>query len=368
MDKRGVTTKTHRVMATTASIEAKGLSSEYTHSGARRTGLLRFAADRRTVAFVVTYFALVVIGCAVTMPWWASAILAAALCLLSFFCAVATHNTVHAPVFRDRGLNRLFQVALTLTYGHPVSMFVPGHNLSHHKYTQTPRDRMRTDKLRFRWNLLNQLFFHVIVGGTITKDNFEYARIMRTKRPAWYRQMMIELGALIAFVGIGLVLSLWSPFASPSAGGGFGLWRFFAFIILPHQYAAWGIMGINFVQHEGCDPESPYNHSRNFTGKLLNWFTFNNGFHGIHHKHAGLHWSLAPAAHAKEFAPFIDPRLEQTSLLSYAFKAYIFPGKRMRYDGTPLVLGPPRQDESWIEGASREGQIIADDSEYGAVV
>ena len=38
----------------------------------------------------------------------------------------------------------------------PVSMFVPGHNLSHHKYLQKPKDRMRTDKLRFRWNLLNR--------------------------------------------------------------------------------------------------------------------------------------------------------------------------------------------------------------------
>jgi fatty acid desaturase len=339
------------------------IDTSYSKSGAKRTGLLRYTADRRTVAFVVTYFSLIAIGFGVAMPWWGSAILCAVLCLLSFFCAVATHNTVHSPVFRDRGFNRLFQIALTLTYGHPVSMFVPGHNLSHHKYTQTPRDRMRTDKLRFRWNLLNQLLFHVIVGGAITKDNFEYARIMRTKRPKWYRQMTIELGALLAFIGITFALSVW-----PTAGSwGTGLWRFFVFVIIPHQYAAWGIMGINFVQHEGCDPESPYNHSRNFTGKLLNWFTFNNGFHGIHHMHAGLHWSLTPAAHAKELAPFIDPRLDQTSLLSYAFKAYLFPGRRVRYDGAPVVLGPPREDESWIEGASRDGDLVADDSEYGAV-
>ncbi len=55
---------------------------------------------------------------------------------------------------------------------------------------------------------------------------------------------------------------------------------FLVFVMLPHQYAAWGIMGINFVQHDGCDGEHPYNHSRNFKGAVVNWFTFNNGFHG----------------------------------------------------------------------------------------
>ena len=36
----------------------------------------------------------------------------------------------------------------------------------------------------------------------------------------------------------------------------------------------------------------------------MNWFTFNNGYHGIHHMKPGLHWSLAPEVHAKELAPF----------------------------------------------------------------
>ncbi len=360
MDKPVEGTKTHRVMANTGTTaDPAGVDAGYMHSGARRTGLLRYTADRRTVGFVVVYFSLVALGYAVALPWWGSAILCAVLCFLSFFCAVATHNTVHAPVFRDRGLNRVFQVALSLTYGHPVSMFVPGHNLSHHRYTQTPRDRMRTDKMRFRWNLLNQLFFNFAVGGAIFKDNFEYAKIMRTKKPAWYRQLMIELGFYALFLGVTLFFSLWPTFEP---------WRFLVFVFIPHQYAVWGIAGINFVQHDGCDPESPYNHSRNFTSGFVNWFTFNNGFHGIHHMHAGLHWSLTPAAHAAELAPFIDPRLDQSSLFAYCFKAYILPGRRMRYDGTPVVLGPPREDEPWIEASVREGTVVADDAEYGAVV
>ena len=46
-------------------------------------------------------------------------------------------------------------VLLTISYGHPSSTYVPGHNLSHHKYTQSEKDFMRTSKVNFKWNLLN---------------------------------------------------------------------------------------------------------------------------------------------------------------------------------------------------------------------
>lgn len=326
--------------------------------------MLRYKADRRTIAFVTTYFLLVALAYGVDLPWWGTATLAASMCCLSFFCAVITHNTVHTPVFKSRPMNRAFQVVLSLTYGHPVSMYVPGHNLSHHKFVQTPKDRMRTDKMRFRWNLLNQLFFFFVVGPAIFKDNAEYARLMKTKRPAWYHQFLLETAVYVAFLASMLALSVAIDGALP--------WRFLVFIVLPHQYAAWGITSINFVQHDGTDPEHPYNHSRNLTGKLVNWFTFNNGYHGIHHEHAGLHWSLAPAVHAKEYGPRIDPRLEQKSLFVFLWKQYISPGQRLRYDGKPVVLPPLRPDESWIASTPSLATVdltagaVNDDEELGA--
>ena len=315
--------------------------------------MLRYRADLRTLGFVATYFALIVLAYTVDLPGWGEALLVPTISVLSFFCAVITHNTVHSPVFRSRGLNRVFQAVISLTYGHPVSMFVPGHNLSHHKYLQTPKDRMRTDKMRFRWNLLNQLMFNNWVGGIIFKDNLVYARQMRTRRPVWFRQLMVELAIYLTFVLVTLAID-WR--------------RFLLFVLIPHQYAVWGIVGINFIQHDGCDPDDRYNHSRNFPGKLLNWFTFNNGFHGIHHLHPSLHWSLAPEAHARELAPHLHPGLSQPSLLAYCFRVYVWPGVRIRHDGTPLVLPPPRQDEPWIPAVVDHGLSDAsDDSDYGAV-
>lgn len=300
--------------------------------------IFRYRADIKTVIFVSIYFALVIFQwlhpptrLAVAIP------MVMATCLFSFFGAVATHNTVHAPVFYKRWLNRVFQCVLTITYGHPVSSYVPGHNLSHHKHTQTRRDVMRTSKLRYRWNFLNVFLFSVTVSKAVMRANLRFMASMKTRNPGWYRQVSIEWLVYFATMGTLLILD-WK--------------KFLLYVLLPHQYAAFGIMGINLLQHDGCDPDSEYNHSRNFTGTIVNWLAFNNGYHSIHHIQPGLHWSLLPEEHAKRVHPFIHPNLEQVSLMVYLWKNFGYPAKRLRYDGTPVILPEEGPDEEWIPGPS----------------
>jgi fatty acid desaturase len=144
--------------------------------------MLRYRADVKTLIFVGIYFALVVVGWTevpLTLAAWPLVALVFILtCFFSFFGAVATHNGVHSPMFTSRAMNRAFQVVLTLTYGNPVSSYVPGHNLSHHKYTQSRRDVMRTTKTRHRWHLLNGLFFIFHVAGAILKGDQRYFSAM----------------------------------------------------------------------------------------------------------------------------------------------------------------------------------------------
>jgi len=196
------------------------------------------------------------------------------------------------------------------------------------------------------------VLFSSVVGGPIFRDNLDYAKAMRTKRPSWFWQLILETSVFIAFMATLLLLD-WH--------------KFILFVFIPHQYAVWGITGVNFVQHEGADPEHEYNHSRNFTGRALNWFAFNNGFHGIHHMKPSLHWSLLREEHERTVSPHIDKRLEQRSLIVYAARAYLLPGKRVRYDGTPVVLGPPRADEPWVPGAlARAQEVDPTGLEHGA--
>ena len=295
---------------------------------------MRQAADRRSLAFVATYYALV------TYQWfaapkssWLAVALILATCVMSFLCAVITHNTVHAPVFRERSSNRVLQVVLSLSYGSAVSAFVPGHNLSHHRFTQTPRDVMRTSKVRRRSNLLNMLEFAPRVAVAITKNDFAYSRAARGRHPAWFRQYKIENFTVMGVTALLLILD-WKK--------GLVYW------LVPHLYAAWGIISMNYLQHDGCDQNHRYNHSRNFVGKWVNWWTFNNGYHGIHHEHPALHWSLLPDAHAREVGPYIAAELDQKSMLAYLLKTFVWPGRRVTYDGQPVELPPPVSDESWI--------------------
>jgi fatty acid desaturase len=297
--------------------------------------MLRYKADRKTLIAVALYFAVAI------APWflWENmntlqvVLWVAANCFLSFVCATIVHNTIHVPIFVSRGTNKLFQIVLSLTYGHSTSAYVPGHNFSHHKYTQTPKDAIRTTKARFKLNFLNQLFFFFIMSGDILKGELRFARKMYYERPAWFRQYVLEM---VIVIGLKVSLAIIN-------------WKcFLLFVFIPHQYAAWGIVGTNYFQHDGCDENHPYNHSRNFTGWLLNFMLFNNGYHGAHHIKPNLHWSLYPAFHEQNIRPHIHPSLDRESLPAYLFEAHIYPGKRVDYLGNPIVLPPFVNDEDWV--------------------
>ena len=297
--------------------------------------MLRYKADIRTLVTVSLYFLVAV------APWllWKDmpkpAIFAwvAINCLLSFICAVIVHNTIHVPIFKRRWMNKLFQIILYFIYGHSTSGYVPGHNFSHHKYTQSAKDAIRTSKARFRINFFNQLFFFFIMSGDIIKGEIRFARKMYRIRPEWFRQYALEM-----FLVFGSKLVLL-----------FINWKcFLLFVFIPHQYAAWGIVGTNFFQHDGCDETHPYNHSRNFVGKFLNFILFNNGYHGAHHIKPNLHWSLLPAFHEEKLAPFNHPSLNKNSLTSYLFATHIYPGNRVDYLGNRVMLNQPIKDIDWV--------------------
>jgi fatty acid desaturase len=307
--------------------------------------MLRYKADRRTLAFVATYYALVI------FQWFfgpKELVFAVPLVLLtmalSWICAVITHNTIHAPIFKSRPLNKAFQVALTCAYGFPVSEYVPGHNLSHHKFTQGPKDVMRTTKVDTGWNLLNFILFVPRVAFDVTSGNMRFVKAMKRTHPKWYQQFVMET---VICWGEKLVLFAISPTKT------------LVYIVLPHLFAVWGITAVNYLQHDGCDITHPANHSRNFVGRVFNWFTFNNGFHGIHHEQPGLHWSLLREKHYEKLHPIIDPRLEQKSLLVYLFTAFILPGKRRTFDGNPVVVEPV-EDADWVPQKGEEQEMGAE--------
>jgi fatty acid desaturase len=298
--------------------------------------VLRYKSDLRTLAFIATYF--VALGFAWSLSLaHASPVLVlgtfAFLCWISWINAVITHNVIHLPIWRSPALNKVTRVVLSLTYGFPVNEYVPGHNLSHHRYTQQRRDVMRTTKVQLRWNLANILTFFPMVAFDVMRANAKYVEFAKDTRRDWFAernvQMWITWGVKIALLFVDWKKAL-------------------LFVFVPHLGAVWGVTTVNYLWHDGCDADHPYNHSRNFVGKFFNWFHFNNGFHAMHHLEAGLHWSLLPQKHAELIAPHVHPALQQKSLTIYLLRTFVFETRRLRYDGAPLVLPEEGEDEDWI--------------------
>lgn len=146
--------------------------------------------------------------------------------------------------------------------------------------------------------------------------------------------------------------------------------RYILYYWAPHMWGQYAIVTLNVLQHDGCPvekklrvtpgakgeerevvPVAQANMARNFTGGVINWFCFNNGFHSIHHMHPGLHWSELPAAHERHVAPSLHPALDQRNIFAYIFKTFVYPGKREMFDGSPIEFEDKDQvgeEVDWI--------------------
>ena len=295
---------------------------------------LRYYEDLRTLCFCAFYFTLIYIQlhCEFTYRYqtiglfWLTS-------LSAFQGAVSVHNAVHCPVFQEHWKNRLFQCVLSVWFGHCASSYVPGHNLSHHRNLQTTKDVMRTTKMKFRWNLLNGLLFMPsILISTSENDANYFAAQKALRRPIFY-QLRLEAVVYVAF-------NLFVAYYNPQKW----LWV----VWLPCLMGKYMIISLNMLQHDGCDPNSKYNNSRNFTGEILNYLYFMNGYHGSHHLRPGKHWSLLKHDHDTKVKPFSHPNLDHESIFAYIFTQFVYPGVRVDFRGDPIPVVDDGPDEPWF--------------------
>lgn len=271
--------------------------------------ILRYHQDWRSILFVL-------LAQTVYLLQWLGVIRHPLLYALSFFlafiCCVVNHNHHHHPTFIHRPMNGIFQLLLSFAMGVPCSVIIAMHNHNHHVHNNRPEDFVRADIVRFRWNLLNLLLFPFVALLRYAPVKSRDIKNWATTHPHLYRQLWLE--RLVFYPATGALLII-QPLES------------LIYFVLPWLFGQWGIIAINHLQHDGCDPSSAWNHSRNFTGKCLNWWVLNNGYHTAHHERPGLHWSQLPKLHA-EIRPAIHPSLERRSLLLALFEFYLVPGHR----------------------------------------
>jgi beta-carotene hydroxylase len=278
---------------------------------------LRFAADRRTLLWSFVLFpALPVVSYAIPAiaPWLVPFGL-----YLAYCAGVLTHNHVHSPTFRGKRANALYGVWLSFFYGSPIFVWVPTHNQNHHRYLDGPGDFARIATLAPNNTLHAALCYPTRSAIAQLSAIWRYVTDCARHHPRRFRQILAQtLGVVLGHAfAVGLAI-WWRGFAQ-------GALIYGCAILLPALFASWSMMFTNYMQHVGCDPASPDNHSRNFVSPALNWLVFEAGYHTVHHEHPGTHWSAYPALHA-ERSSRIDSRLNEHSIFGYCLKTYVLTG------------------------------------------
>jgi beta-carotene hydroxylase len=237
-------------------------------------------------------------------------------CYLALSAGIFAHNHNHCPTFKTKRQNALFGLILSQFYGYPTFAWVPTHNLNHHKLVNRAGDATITWRYTDKHNWLVASTYFFVSSYWQSEPIRDYIAKAKANNPKLYRTIVTQY---VTWGGINLAL-----FGLALGLHGFrsGLLVWVLATALPSFFALWMIMLFNYIQHVHTDPWSKHDHSRNFTGAVLGFLLFNNGFHGVHHEHPGAHWSTLPALFKKVEAE-IHPELKQKNVLVFFLNTYV---------------------------------------------
>ena len=271
--------------------------------------MLRHKADVRSLVFIFITIALLILlwqyGGEMSTPLWI-------FCyswqlLMAVIVSTMVHNHQHLPMWTKKWLNIFTDNLLTVFYGFPVFAWIPTHNSNHHVHVNKEEDYTKTYMVSEKNNLLTLLTYPSLSGFKQQKAIGRYlSKIYKNHRRKFYFHLL-QIIVLVSWIAGALILD-WK--------------KALLYVVIPQQVSLFTVLIFNYIQHIHSDEESEFNHSRNMTGKLLNFFLLNNGLHTVHHHTPGTHWSKLQEKHDK-IAHKIDPRLNENNFAWYLLRVYI---------------------------------------------
>jgi beta-carotene hydroxylase len=257
---------------------------------------LRYRADLRSLVFLALLLSLFLLHWSGT---WRSTATYLLTFPLAFVACIITHNHMHLGLFRRRSWNGVFSCFLIFGSGQPPTGIITAHNVRHHKYQNSDADFVRTSLAWSRHNWINLLTFPFLSVATMIKEKPGDLRKWKIESPNLFRQALTERCIFLVVLGTTTVVA---PVDT------------LVYLVAPWLFGQFCLIAVNLVQHQDCNHDSEWNHSRNVTGCIVNWFLLNNGYHTAHHRKPTLHWSLVPAYHDEVVALHIRPELNHRTL------------------------------------------------------
>lgn len=274
---------------------------------------LRHPRDARPVMIVVAAVALLLVPHSIHIEGLPAAAwigLAVVLCCCSH---VVVHNHMHRQMFHHRAANFGFNLVATIARGHCASdVFLP-HNMNHHREQGGPGDWITPAIAGAGHPLARLLRFTYRASWNMVRGRHKLGAAGRRMLPDPFRSSIVWEKKLLPTLIMASIFHDWHVFL--------------CFQVIPWGLSLIWLVALNLFQHDGCDPDSQYAHSRNFVGAFANWLFFNNGYHTVHHLSPGMHWTAAPAAHAllKERIP---AQYNELSILRFFWREYLVPRRR----------------------------------------
>jgi len=272
-------------------------------SAAAKGTILRYKADRRSVAFVLSGFAihLAAFGAAYALApapasIWIAALSLVPLTVMSLFVAPINHHHQHFNTFRSAILNRLYEIPLALQTGISPYGWVLHHNLGHHRNYLNQRPHPQPDESKWTRRDGSKMGTLEYTVDLVLNSQIDMLKVGR-KHPRFLRAFLLMKLPVWGFIGILLYLNPIAALLTFVIPG---------FITLCHTAYS------TYANHAGLYPTSHYDASMNNTSPVYNFLTCNLGYHTAHHKRPGVHWSLLPKLH-EEIKDQIPPEMIRTT-------------------------------------------------------
>lgn len=265
--------------------------------------LLRNRKDSKTLVFLLV---IVVIRLGF---WWYSPehfyVWLPLIAGLAFILYSIKHNQIHLTVFYSTFLNRLFDYIIGVFTGTSSNGVIIVHIINHHKENNKEADWGRTEQSQSGFEVLNFLNYIFLTPINFFKEKRHW--LLNNDQSRIAQRSKIESGLILITYTLMMIFQFKSTLF---------------YIIFPNILVQLILVSFNYFQHRNCDPFSRFNHSRNFTGNLLNVLTFNNGYHTAHHLYPSAHWTEYKEIH-REIEHNIDHQLIEPNLLRYFFRSIL---------------------------------------------
>lgn len=224
--------------------------------------------------------------------WYLAVPLVIVLSLLNLSLTVGVlHMHTHRPLFVARPMNRVIDLMCCLPGALTAADMREVHIINHHRFNDGPRDITSTEGhergLRAIWYWIT---YHPSIKVFTMRRVF--SANPSAERRSRRHQFVVDLTLyLVVFGAI-------AYFADTA--------RFLLFYVVPFVlvqvnagYFAW----LTHAPARGFDDDP--SKSINTVGNVLNFFIFNQGYHSVHHRYPGVHWSQIPDK--LDFMRQVDP-------------------------------------------------------------